>query len=223
VHAGGFELAFAGSGEPSDAVVVDVARAERHLLLLVRTGAEKSKFLCGRDERHWFVAAIPEAARGVTGVQAAKAALQPPAVALAAARLRRKRRFDRRNPAYVRQGEWFFVPAPGLRVDELFVRRGEPLARPGGRPHVLQFAYRRGGTVVYVHTHTGAMIGEANYARLSAGARCYWRQMIRDPELFAKGTVRHPDHATVVLRGWHGVLMSTERNARANLHVAFLD
>jgi hypothetical protein len=88
---------------------------------------------------------------------------------------------------------------------------------------VLQFAYRRGGSVVYVHVHTGRMIGEANYSRLSAGARGYWRQMIRDPELYAKGTVRHRDHATVVLREWHRVLMSTERDARANLHVAFLD
>jgi hypothetical protein len=29
--------------------------------------------------------------------------------------------------------------------------------------------------------------------------------MVRDPEVFAKGAVRHPDHATVVLRVWHRV------------------
>jgi len=55
--------------------VVDVDRSDRHLLLLVRDGEEKSKFLCGHDDRHWFVAAVPEDARGVTGVAAA--ALQP--------------------------------------------------------------------------------------------------------------------------------------------------
>ena len=220
-----FDLAFAGSGDPSDATVVDVAPADRHLLLLIRTGGEKSKFLCGHDERHWFVAAIPEAVRGVTGVQAAKAALQPPVVALAAERLRRKRRFDRRNPAYIRQGEWFFVPEPDLRVDERFVLRNEPLARPQGTPHILRYAFRRGGTVVYVHGQTGRMIGAADYARLFERARRSgsWRQMIRDPELFARGTVRHPDHATVVLREWHRVLMNTEDGARANVHVAFLD
>src|SRR5580693_3781100 len=47
--------------------VIDVKRADRHLLLLAREsdarGREnKSKFLCGHDERAWFVAAIPETA-----------------------------------------------------------------------------------------------------------------------------------------------------------------
>jgi hypothetical protein len=221
-----FDLAFAGSGDPSDVSVVDTAPADRHLLLLVRNRGEKSKFLCGHDERHWFVAAVPETARGVTGVETAKAALQPPVVALAAERLRRrKRRFDRRNPAYIRQGEWFFLPEPGLRVDERFVLRNEPLARPGGTPHVLRYAFRRGGTVVYVHWRTGRMIGEAGYARLSEKARKdgRWNRMVRDPELFARGSVRHPDHATVVLPTWHRVLMNTEQGARAMAHVAFLD
>jgi hypothetical protein len=209
VRPGGFDLAFAGRGEPADVIVVDVAPAERHLLLLDRTAGEKRKFLCGRDERHWFVAAIPDGVRGVRGVPEAKAALLPPAVA----RLQGKR-------AYVRQGEWFFVPAPRLDADPLFVRRGEPLARPGGTPHVLELAYRRGGRLIYVHTRTGQMIGEENYSRLPAQKRGYWRQMVRDPELFARGAVRHPDHATIVLRDWHRVLMSRER---PSLYVAFLD
>jgi hypothetical protein len=50
-----------------------------------------------------------------------------------------------------------------------------------------------------------------------------WSQMIRDAEVFAKGAVRHPDHATPVLRGWHRVAMNTEQGARAMRHVAFLD
>ena len=47
--------------------------------------------------------------------------------------------------------------------------------------------------------------------------------MTRDPELYARGAVRHPDHATIVLRGWHRVVMNTEQSARAMQHVAFLD
>ncbi len=48
---------------------VDVQPKQRHLLLLVkrRNAAakwRKEKFLCGHDERHWFVAAVPDA-RGV--------------------------------------------------------------------------------------------------------------------------------------------------------------
>ena len=50
-----------------------------------------------------------------------------------------------------------------------------------------------------------------------------WREMVRDPELYAKGAVRHPDHNTIVLHGWHRVLMNTEHAARAMRHVAFID
>ena len=75
-----FDIRFAGRGDQVELEVVDVAPDDRHLLLLVRTGGEKSKFLLGYDERHWFVAAVPEDARGVTGVSAAKQALQPVAV-----------------------------------------------------------------------------------------------------------------------------------------------
>jgi hypothetical protein len=43
------------------------------------------------------------------------------------------------------------------------------------------------------------------------------------PSQYAKGSVRHPDHNTIVLHGWHRVLMNTEQGARAMRHVAFLD
>jgi hypothetical protein len=112
--------------------VVEADRDDRALLLLVRDGGEKSKFLCGFDERHWFVAAIPERASGVGTV-------------------------------------------------EKFMR--------------LPTSRRRAG----------------------------WVEMVRNPELYAKGAVRHPDHATIVLHGWHRVLMNTEQEARAMRHVAFLD
>src|SRR5687768_2879097 len=65
--------------------VVDVDAGGRHLLLRVRrrrdnqrtTGdASEGTFLCGHDERSWFVAAIPERARAGS-VQDAKDALKP--------------------------------------------------------------------------------------------------------------------------------------------------
>jgi hypothetical protein len=49
-------------GAEAEIAVLDVQPADRHLLLLVREGKDKSKFLCGHDERHWFVAGIPESA-----------------------------------------------------------------------------------------------------------------------------------------------------------------
>jgi hypothetical protein len=220
-----FDVRFDGSGRPVELEVVDVDRRERHLLLLVRNGGEKSKFLCGHDERHWFVAAVPEDALGVTGVAAAKAALQPELVRTAVGRARPKDPFRRRNAAYVRQGEWFFVPAPELDPPEAFVLRNEPLSRGRGQAHVIELAYRRGGQIVWVNRRHPSGISDARYRRLTekdlrSGS---WRQFVRDPELFAKGAIRHPDHATVVLHGWHRVAMNTEQNARAMQHVAFLD
>jgi hypothetical protein len=219
-----FELRSAGPSRVAlDVVAVD--RDERCLLLLVREGGEKSKFLCGFDERHWFVAAIPESAAGVGTVEAAKDALQPDAVRDAIVRVRPKDRFRRRNAAYVRQGEWFFLPQWTLVVDEREVLRDEPLTRGRGKDHVLEYAYRRGGEAVYVSDSHPTGLTEAEFDLLppSQVRSRWWREMVRDPELFAKGAVRHPDHNTIVLHGWHRVLMNTEQSARAMEHVAFLD
>jgi len=220
-----FELHFAGDGQAVELEVVDVQPRDRHLLLLARVGQEKSKFLCGHDERRWYVAAVPESARGVSGVAAAKAALQPDDVRELVARKRPKDPFRRRNTAYVRQGEWFFVPAAGIDPPAASVLRDEPLTRGRGTAHVMQFAYRRGGTVVYVNQRHPAGISETRYARLTPDQRRSgsWERLVRDPEVYAKGAVRHPDHATIRLAGWHRVLMNTEQGARAMRHVAFLD
>jgi hypothetical protein len=56
--------------------VLDVQPVDRHLLLMVREDKDKHKFLCGHDERHWFVAAIPEKAP-VGTVRQAKEARKP--------------------------------------------------------------------------------------------------------------------------------------------------
>jgi hypothetical protein len=207
-------------------LVADASKADRHLLLLARGEELTSRFLCGFDERHWFVAAVPESAPGVAGVRAAKLALQPELVREAVKRARPKRPLDRRNRAYIRQGEWFFVPAPpGFRVDERLVLRSEPLRRDRGSAHRLELAYRTGGRTVYVNRRTFAVLDLAEFQRLGNVERRpeLWETMIRDPELYAKGAVSHRDHRTVVLRDWHRVLMNTESEARAMRHVVFLD
>jgi hypothetical protein len=105
-------------GAPVELAVLDVQPADRHLLLLVREDGEKHKFLCGHDERHWFVAGIPEKAP-VGTVRQAKEALKPADVQAAQERqkLSTRARSRRKNAAFVRQGEWFFLPASRLRVD----------------------------------------------------------------------------------------------------------
>ncbi len=220
-----FDISFAGFGERAELVVADADPRGRHLLLLAREGDVKSRFLCGFDERHWFVAAIPESARGVSGVLAAKRALQPEIVRQAVSRARPKHPHARRNRAFIRQGEWFFVPAPELHPPSELVLRDEPLTRGFGSPHRLEFAYRRGGELVYVNALHPTGIPEHRFRRLPADERRKggWTRFVRDPELYARGSVKHWHHATVVLRGWHRVVMNTEQEARAMEHVAFLD
>lgn len=207
--------------------VVDLRTADRHLLLLMRQGTIKSKFLCGHDERHWFVAAVPESAGGVTGVETAKAALQPAPVRTRAAGLKRKHRNSRRNDAFIRQGEWFFLPAPQIEgsIDPHLILRSEPLLRgASSKPHILAEAYRTGGRSVWIHrSKAPSGISEKAYQKLAPGDRTGFTQQRVDPELYVRGAVRHADHATIHLNGWHRVLMNTESAARAMRHVAFLD
>ncbi len=106
-----FELRMPEAVEAShDVAVLNVQPQDRHLVLLVKNSQRKDRFLCGHDEREWFVAAVPEA---VTTVTQAKEALKPTAIRLAEVRsgLRTSERARRRNAASIRQGEWFFVPS----------------------------------------------------------------------------------------------------------------
>ena len=61
-----------------DVTVMQSESTTFHLLLLVRKGegrkTVKDRFLCGHDERHWFVAAVPG---GASSVSQAKEALKP--------------------------------------------------------------------------------------------------------------------------------------------------
>jgi hypothetical protein len=213
----------------AEVAVPDVRPADRHLLLLVREGGDKSKFLCGHDERHWFVAGIPESAPVGTVAQA-KEALKPAEVLVAQAgeRLKGEARNRRKNAAFVRQGEWFFLPAPGFTVKEKLVLPNEPLVRGnGGKPHWAESCYRTGGEAVHVCSRHPNGVTEAEYARILSGdpkaRRWGWRAMRRNPGVYVKGRVRHPDHATITLRGWHRVVMNTEGLSKAMKNVAFLD
>ena len=50
-----------------------------------------------------------------------------------------------------------------------------------------------------------------------------WQAMRRNMDVFVRGRIRHADHATIELHGWHRVLMNTEAQAKAMRSVAFLD
>ncbi len=223
-----FEITTPPGGE-AELEVLDLQPADRHLLLLVREAGEKHKFLCGHDERHLFVAAIPETAP-VGTVRQAKEALKPTEVQIAQGRkgIKGNARARRKNAAFIRQGEWFFLPELNLVVEETLVIREEPLSRGnGGKPHWADFCYRTGGENVYVCSRHPSGVTEVTYRRLLAknpkAKDWAWRAMRRNASVFVRGRIRHADHKTIVLHGWHRVLMNTENRAKAMRNVVFLD
>lgn len=212
-------------GAVQELIVLDVQPRDRHLVLMSRERGEKHRFLLGHDERHWFVASIPEATP-VSRVRDAKLASKPEAVVASESRVRSRERDRRRNAARVRQGEWFFVPAANVVMNPLLLLRNEPLVRSrGGKPHMCEQLYRFGGETVYVSPGAPNGLTDHEYRALSDGerSRWSWRVMRRNPRVYVRGRVRHPDHATVVLEGWHEVFSNTEHLSHAMRNVVFLD
>jgi len=191
--------------------ILDVQPASHHLVLMVREGDAKNKFLLGRDERHWFAAAVP--GDSVHNVRTAIESPRPTEVG------------GRRA---IRQGEWFFVPAPGVHDNASVIYSNEPLSRGGGsKPHICEELMRRFGVTVMVCSAYPTGITEAEYNRLldtdPKARRMQWRRMVRDAKVYARGDVRHRDHKTIHLDGWHRVYMNRERFAQHARQIAFLD
>lgn len=228
--------------------VLDVDPECRHLLFLVKGRNDKARFLCGHDERHWFVAAIPER-EPVKTIAEAFEALKPDEVRLAERNLRSDAKVRRRNPKRLRQGEWFFIPAPNFTPPKSVpILKDEPLGRISngrwfGRPHQMAEAVRFGGERVWVPTlgafdaypggrtslsrRVGTGLSDAERDVFlrdhKEGTAWRWDSYVRNPEIYVRGTVRHPDHATLHLRVWHKAVQNTELQARAMIDVAFVD
>ncbi len=189
---------------------------DRHLLLLTSQG---QRFLCGHDERHWFVAGI---AQRVSSVRDAKQALMPEAIWDQVKRLPPAAVDNRRNAAFRRQGEWFFVRSP-REIPAAMVLKNEPLQRtPESKPHICQELFREGGELVYI---VGTdVLTEAEYKKKKEQdprfERFGYRTMVRNPTVYVRGYMRHDDHATVNLEGWHQVFMNAEFTTN---YVSFLD
>lgn len=225
-----FELRAPENLQPSlEIIVSQVERQQRHLLLMVRRSGDQpqvDRFLCGHDERDWFVAGVPG---GASSIRQAMTALQPPAVRAALERggVASNKRFLRKNAAFLRQGEWFFIPEPEFHVDESLILRDEPISRGMGKPHRVDELYRTGGRSVYVcNQHPNGLVPEA-YRRLlrqnPAAAGWGWQLRKRDPRVYARGAVHHSDHATLVLPVWHRVYPNTENESRGQVFLGFID
>lgn len=208
---------------------LDVRPADRLLLLMAKPvesapALPKQKFLCGHDERAWFVATAPAAS---TSVRSAIEALKPPVVQAAQERVRLSgvHRSRRHNAAFIRQGEWFFLPRPEFELAATdVVLHNEPIQRGRGRAHMVEFLVRMGGTAVHVTQRYPAGLTEPEYRALlqanPSAAGWPWRMMQREPTVHVRGKIRHPDHRSIELPFWHQVVMNAEPQSK---NVVFLD
>ena len=217
-----------GDQEPT-ITILDVQPRLKHLLLLSDDPLrhQRDRLLCGHDERHWFVASVPPSSTVLQAMEALK-----PTLAVTSQmqhKVKTRDRHRRRNAGFLRQGEWFFIPISELDPDEWLVLNNEPITRGNGKAHRLEFAYREGGTTVYVCSqYPAGLTNAARRALFNADpekADLRWQTMIRDPILYAKGWVRHPDHKTIMLSTWHRVLLNKEvaTSVQSGGPVAFLD
>ena len=207
----------------------------RHLLLLIRIlkadyeKGELHRFLCGHDERDWFAAAVPNQGR-VSTVQDALEALKPTPVlnSLIKHEVKAKDRNRRRNAAYLRQGEWFFIPWPHFEEKGRPALRNEPLLRGRSKPHMAEELVRWGGTLIYRHwmyKNQDYTEGAREFLFKSAPSapRRGWVIWRRNPQVVVRGKISHPDHKTLVLDGWHLVASNTENLSPARPNLVFYD
>ncbi|MDR2440840.1 MAG: hypothetical protein LBE12_15875 [Planctomycetaceae bacterium] len=224
----------------TEIVVLDVQPKDRHLLIMAKITDEetkeidKEKFLCGHDERDWFIARIPKD-RSVSSVLTAKEALKPNIV-IAAQELKgvkNKKKNRHCNEAFIRQGEWFFVPAPEIEPPKWLIIRDEPMVRTrGGKPHTAEYLYRTGGMSVYINQKNQKYpngLSEKSYRRLllnkEISASSFQVRRL-NMEVYVKGRITHADHKTVLLNSWHRVVPNTEPSVSANgrlITMGFID
>lgn len=223
-------------------IVTDVQKKDRHLLLMVRDFDNKNLsgkpavtyFLCGHDERNWFVCGIPTS---VTSVTQAKQVLKPPALrdfeakhGLKASRAHKRHRLLKSGLKVHRQGEFMFIPVKGFTIPEdalVSIHKNTPLRRGGLHIHTAEFEYHTGGTTVWVSDQypeslaVGFTDSQRKAAMKKASAkRAFWTQQVREPTTYVKGKITHPEHATLNLGNvWHKVEISTEHKRG----VAFFD
>jgi hypothetical protein len=162
-----------------DPTLLEASARRHHLLLLIVGPASRRRLLFGHDERHLFVARLPQDAR-VSRLAGAFDALKPAEVLAA----------ETAGLEPLRQGEWFFIPAPGFQPDRgVIVQRKVPL-RPIGR-------FEK-----YPRAHVANEL-----VRLVQSTETPARQRLL---VYVRGAVRHGDHRTVHLTTWHRVLPNRE-------------
>jgi len=222
----------------NDFTILDIDPKDRHLLLMkkekimARDGKNvmdmiKHRLLLGHDERDWFCAAVPGNA---STIQQAKDELRPDAATHSIKKRGKiKNRNKRKNKGFKRQGEWFFIPT-NLNLDDEIIHSNEPIVRTGGgKPHIVSEIVRMGGHTVYTHPLFEGEIGQEQYSEImkdpttDSTHKIGWQTWTRDATVYGRGTVRHPDHKTIKLPGWHLILANLEDKTPLRRNLTFLD
>ena len=225
--------------------VVDRKPKDRHLLLMIKTEERpgvpvKTKYLCGHDEFHWFVAAVDSAAADVAR---AKESLKPGEVRALQDCGKGGRKKVRGGVK--RQGEWFFIPKQKMAVPHGQILKNEPIQRGRGKPHVVEEMWRTGGRDIVVPVlnswsklkesdlpakwfeglspgqHSALTHRKDNEGKLARDIR--WRQGRVDATVFGRGNVTHSDHSTLRLKVWHQIVPNTESEFVINEQMLFID
>jgi hypothetical protein len=206
--------------------VIDLRRREHHLLLRASNLVGEDRFLCGHDEQHWFVAALP--ARPLArNIEEAKQALKPKLV-LAKERRRYRGKHARRSDVFLRQGEWFFIPWPHVGVQQEQIERGGSLKRAAGsKPHHCELLYRDGAREYECGRYPKLAFFEEEYLKILRTRRkakqWNWRLLPYRGSTYVKGWVTHPDHSPLYLDIWHRVEMNSESNRLTMSNLVYLD
>lgn len=214
--------------------VLDTQKKDKHLLLMAETKKEKMKFLCGYDEREFFTCAIP--LTNVSTVLQAKQALKPAdlieqeTIGKIKTKDKHKRHRKTKKGKIHRQGEFNFIPLPSFQPPPgslTIIHKNEPMSR-GGKPHMAEYLYREGGTQVYVNSLYPEGLTEKEYQELlkkDKEAKNYrWESRVKNPDVYAKGKITHPDHKTLDLKDiWHRIVLNTEDKAPFANVVSFID
>ena len=185
-------------------VELEADRDDRHLLLLVVTARRRASS-CAATTSGTGSSRHPEDARGVTGVAAAKAALQPELVRTSRCA---GRPFDANAPTSARASGSSSRRSP----TEPRCASDEPLSR-GAAGHLSSSRSTRRTLVnaaserISTPARTPAASSELHVARIAR------------PELSARAAARITTSCCTAGTG----LMNTEQGARAMRHVAFLD
>ena len=108
-------------------------------------------------------------------------------------------------------------------IPEIQILKNEPLQRTRiSKPHMCQELYREGGEMVYIVR--GEQYTEEEYKKKKEGDPDFEtpgvRTMVANPTVYVRGYVKHEDHATIKLDGWHRVFINAEVTTSS---VAFLD